>query len=178
MYEMSSKTQIAIAALLLFTRRPTAAQATLANQEHYLTVSVAASLRNAIEEIQSGYAAQHPDVSVTFNFGASGALQQQIEQGAPVDIFLPASPKQMDILQQKGLVLAGTRRDLLVNQIVLIAPSGTQAPRDFAGLAGADIKLIALGDPGSVPAGEYGRQVLVSLGFGMLSSRSSFSQRT
>lgn len=139
-------------------------QTPVAREKLRLTVSVAASLRNAIEEIQALYARERPDVSLVFNFGASGALQQQIEQGAPVDIFLPASPKQMDTIQKKGLVLAGTRKDLLVNQVVLIAPPGSQSPRDFAGLAGTDVKLIALGDPSSVPAGDYGRQVLRSMG--------------
>ena len=140
------------------------AQTAVTNEKRQVTVSIAASLRNAIEKIQRLYAEENPDVSLVFNFGASGALQQQIEQGAPVDIFLPASPKQMDALQENDLVLAGTRRDLLVNQVVLIAPPDSQSPRDFAGLAGTDIKLIALGDPASVPAGDYGRQILNSLG--------------
>lgn len=131
--------------------------------KHQITVSVAASLRNAVEEIQQLYRNQTPDVSLVFNFGASGALQQQIEQGAPVDVFLPASPKQMDALQKSGLLLDATRKDLLVNQVVLIAPPGSQSPKGFTGLAGPDIKLIAIGDPASVPAGDYGRQALESL---------------
>ena len=123
-----------------------------------VTVSVAASLQNAMPEIAAA-----AGMKVTFNFSASGTLAQQIEQGAPVDVFIAAAPKPMDGLAAKGLLLAGTRRDLLRNTIVLIASKGDGAVKAFDDLAGAGVKLIALGDPGSVPAGDYGRQVLRSL---------------
>jgi molybdate transport system substrate-binding protein len=69
----------------------------------------------------------------------------------------------MDGLAAKGLLVAGTRRDLLRNRIVLIVPKPSAGPNSFAELAGSSVKLIALGDPGSVPAGDYGRQVLQAL---------------
>lgn len=129
-----------------------------------LTVSAASSLRVAMEEIERAFREQNPGTRMVFNFGASGALRQQIEQGAPVDVYLPAASRQMDLLEGKGLVAAGTRRDLLVNEVALIAPLGAAEPRDFAGLAKPGVALVALGDPASVPAGEYGQQVLRSLG--------------
>jgi molybdate transport system permease protein len=129
-----------------------------------VTVSVAASLRLPMEELERRFLRQHGGARIVWNFGASGALRQQIEQGAPVDVFLPAASRQMDLLEQKGLLAVGTRRDLLVNEVVLIAPRAAPQPRDFAGLVAADVRLVALGDPASVPAGEYGQQVLRALG--------------
>lgn len=129
-----------------------------------LTISAAASLQNAIEELSRSYEQAHGDIRISLNFGASGMLAQQIEQGAPADVFVSAAAQPMDRLVARGLILPETRRDLLRNEIVLIVPRDSAAPRSFAGLADGVVKLIALGDPGSVPAGDYGRQVLRALG--------------
>src|SRR5687767_12954829 len=86
-------------------------------QQDDLMVSAAASLQNAMREL-----AASAKVRVVFNFGASGMLAQQIQQGAPADIFLSASPKPMDALAAAGLIVEDTRRNLLRNRIVLIAP--------------------------------------------------------
>jgi molybdate transport system substrate-binding protein len=129
-----------------------------------LTVSAAASLRPALEEAERVFVRMRPEARIVWNFGASGALRQQIEQGAPVDVFLPAAPGPMDRLEAKGLVAAGTRADLLHNEVVLIAPAAAARPRGFADLTDPGIRTLALGDPASVPAGEYGRDVLRSLG--------------
>jgi molybdate transport system substrate-binding protein len=128
-----------------------------------LTVSVAASLQDAMAELKPIYERSHPGVKLTFNFGGSGMLEQQIESGAPVDVLLSAAPKPMDDLEAKGLILPETRRDLLHNQIVLVVPKDAAQPNSFRQLAAAKVTLIALGDPASVPAGDYGRQVLESL---------------
>ncbi|HLP00288.1 MAG TPA: molybdate ABC transporter substrate-binding protein, partial [Fimbriimonas sp.] len=80
-----------------------------------LLISAAASLQDALKAIEPRFAQANPNIKLSYNFGASGALQQQIEQGAPVDIFLSAAQKQMSSLQQKGLLLAETRRNLLTN---------------------------------------------------------------
>jgi molybdate transport system substrate-binding protein len=134
------------------------------NQENKtLTVSVAASLQDAMRELAPVYERSHPGVKLDFNFGASGALAQQIESGAPVDVFFSAAPKPIDQLVSKGLILTDTRRDLLQNQLVLVVPIGNSGPNSFQQLAGSEVKLIALGEPASVPAGDYGRQVLRSL---------------
>jgi molybdate transport system substrate-binding protein len=131
------------------------------HQPSTLTVSVAASLQNAMPEVAAAYEHTQPGTHVELNFGGSGTLEQQIESGAPVDVFFPAAAKPLDTLAAKGLILADTRRDLLRNEIVLVAPRDSRTPDSFQSLTG--VKLIALGDPRSVPAGDYGQQVLESL---------------
>jgi molybdate transport system substrate-binding protein len=127
-----------------------------------LTVSAAASLREALTKVQPLYVRTHPDVKLTFNFAGSGVLQQQIEAGAPVDVFISAAPQQMDALEKNGRLLAGTRRNLLTNTLVLIAPRGSTI-REIRDLAKTDIRHIAVGDPKSVPAGAYAAEVIAKL---------------
>lgn len=122
-----------------------------------LTVSVAASLHPVITSLPSLYTG----AKIEFNFGGSGALAHQIESGAPADIFISAGPRPIEQLAAKSLLLPGTRRDLLRNTVVLIA-SNTSIT-SFQSLAGSTVKHIAIGDPASVPAGDYARQVLTSL---------------
>ncbi|MDZ8050602.1 MAG: molybdate ABC transporter substrate-binding protein [Aulosira sp. ZfuVER01] len=128
-----------------------------------LTISAAASLKDAMDEIKPLYSKEQPTVKLTYNFGSSGALQQQIEQGAGVDIFISAANKQMDALKQKGLLVDDTRKGLLKNKLVLIVPQSSNDIKDFQDLASPRIKKIALGEPKSVPAGQYAQQVLTSL---------------
>jgi molybdate transport system substrate-binding protein len=127
-----------------------------------LTLSVAASLQNVIVDAESAYQRDHAEVEFSNNFGSSGTLSREIEQGAPVDAFLSAAAKPIDNLDAKGLILAGTRRTLLRNSLVLIAPRDSQL-KGFEGLTDKSVRLIALGDPASVPAGQYGRQTLTAL---------------
>ncbi len=95
-----------------------------------------------------------------FNFASSGALQRQIELGAPVDVFVSAGVRQMDSLENGGFLLEGTRRELLANQLVLVVPAGSpHRSLSFAELGGDGIRRIAIGDR-SVPAGDYTRQSL------------------
>ncbi|HTR46683.1 MAG TPA: molybdate ABC transporter substrate-binding protein [Verrucomicrobiae bacterium] len=130
-----------------------------------ITVSAAISTKNALDEIDQLYTSEHPDVSIATNYGASGTLQIQIEQGAPVDVFVSAAPKQMDALDTKGLLLEGTRRDLLKNEVVLVVPKdATASISSFRDLARADVKQVALGEPTTVPAGQYAKEVLTNLG--------------
>jgi molybdate transport system substrate-binding protein len=129
-----------------------------------ITVSAAASLQDVLGPIGDAYTSRHHGAKVDFNFGGSGALARQIEDGAPVDVFLSASPEPMDRLVARGLLLDGTRRDLLRSEIVLITPRDGADLVSFDALASSRVKLIALGDPASVPAGQYGKQVLTSLG--------------
>lgn len=125
-----------------------------------LTVSAAASLKESLEEIQEIYTKNQPSASLIYNFGASGALQQQIEQGAPVDIFISASPQQMDALQKKGLLMSESRKNLLKNQLVLVEPKNSPSLSDFKDLASDRVKKIALGEPQTVPVGKYAQEVL------------------
>lgn len=130
-----------------------------------LTVSAAISLKDALDEAKQLYTSENPSVSVALNYGASGTLQIQIEQGAPVDIFLSAAPKQMDALDTKGLLLEGTRKNLLLNEVILVVPKdSTISITSFQGLAKPEVKRVALGEPATVPAGQYAKEVLTSLG--------------
>lgn len=129
-----------------------------------VTVSAAISLKDSLDEIGSIYDSSHPDVKISFNYGGSGTLQRQIEQGAPVDIFFSAAEKQMDDLQTKGLVDAATRRNIVRNQLVLIAPVSNTAIHSFQDLSNPATKIVALGEPATVPAGMYARQTLERLG--------------
>jgi molybdate transport system substrate-binding protein len=128
-----------------------------------LLVSAAASLKDVMEEIKPLYERANPGVNLTFNFGASGALLQQIEQGAPADIFISAAKRQMDTLDQKGALVPKTRTNLANNRLVLIVPNSTRGVTSFSSLKNSSIKRVAIGEPRSVPAGQYAEQVLQKL---------------
>ncbi len=128
-----------------------------------LLVSAAASLKDALEEIKPIYQQSKPNVNINYNFGASGALQQQIEQGAPADIFISAGKRQVDALEQKGLLLPGTRSVLAKNRLVLVVPKNVTGITSLYNLKESKIKRIAIGEPRSVPAGQYAQQVLQKL---------------
>jgi molybdate transport system substrate-binding protein len=129
-----------------------------------ITVSAAISLKDALDEISQLYRAKAPDATIHFNLGGSGTLQQQIEQGAPVDIFISASPDQMDALESKGLLLAASRKDMVRNSVVLIVPKGKQGIASFQDLAAPEVKFIAVGEPKTVPAGKYAEEILTHFG--------------
>lgn len=132
---------------------------TATNTQTELTLSVAASLTDCMEEIQKAFQEQYPHISLQFNFGASGTLQQQIEQGAPVDLFFSAGTKQMNALVEKGLVDKDTVKEMLCNKLVLIKPSTSNEAISFNDLKDEKVKKIAVGEPGSVPVGQYTMEV-------------------
>lgn len=128
-----------------------------------ILVAAAASLQYSMEELKTMYEAANPNVAITFTFGSSGALQQQIEQGAPVDVFMSAALKQMNELKDGGLVDEDTIKDLLENKVVLIVPQdSTLDVTSFDTILNAP--LIALGDPESVPVGQYAEEIFTNLG--------------
>lgn len=130
-----------------------------------LTIAAAASLTDVTAEIIEAYKAFAPNVTLTFTYGASGALQTQIEEGAPVDIFMSAAQKQMDALEEGALLLDGSRTNLLENKVALIVPEGSMLGiTRFDDLAKDTVKIVAIGDPASVPAGQYAQEVLTTLG--------------
>lgn len=125
-----------------------------------LTVSAAASLKDALGEVQTLYKAKKPNTALTINFGGSGTLQQQIEQGAPVDLFFSAAKSNMTTLKDKNLLDNDTIKNLLQNKLVLVVPSDSKAKiSSFEAVTNSEIKKIALGEPKTVPAGKYAQQV-------------------
>ena len=124
----------------------------------------AMSLTDALTEVTQRFGAER-NVKVYCNFAGSSTLQRQIEKGAPADVFISASPKQMDALQQLGFLYNGSRREILSNRLVLVAPVNRSVSLTDVGLiAGDSIGRIAIGEPNSVPAGIYGREALAQLG--------------
>lgn len=124
-----------------------------------ILVSAAASLTDALTQIGRAYSASHPGQTVRFNFAASGSLQRQIEQGAPVDLFISAGPLEMDELQKEGRIVPSTRAILVRNRLVLIAPSGSSL-RSWDDLKSARVRRVAMSNPDSVPSGRYALETL------------------
>lgn len=123
-----------------------------------LTVSAAVSLKDAFAEIGELYR-EKTGKTINFNYGSSGALQKQIETGAPVDVFASAGEKQMNELAGKNLIDAATRRDFTRNTLVLIVPRDSKSNvAAFPDLRNPDVQKIAVGNPKTVPAGEYAEE--------------------
>lgn len=130
-----------------------------------LLVSAASSLTNAFTELGRGYEAAHPGSRVQFNFGASGALLQQIARGAPADVLASADQETMDQAGVQGLIDPALRRDFAANTLVVVTPpGGTHSLRQLADLATPAIARIAIGAPASVPVGRYARRALDDAG--------------
>lgn len=129
-----------------------------------LLVSAAASLTDVLGEIAEVYKTVDPETTLTFTFGGSGALQAQIEEGAPVDIFMSAAQKQMKALEEGAHILNGTVKTLLLNKVVLIAPKdGDIDIKSFEDLTKDEVEKIAIGDPGNVPVGQYSEEIFNNL---------------
>ncbi|MGE6574442.1 molybdate ABC transporter substrate-binding protein [Paenibacillus xylanexedens] len=128
-----------------------------------LTISAAASLTDAMKEIETNYELANPYIELNFNFGASGALQQQIEQGAPADVFVSAATKNMNALVDENLIASGDQKNLLQNSLVAIVPAdGTNTVASETDLTSDSIKTVAIGIPESVPAGTYAKEALTN----------------
>ncbi|MFQ5863259.1 MAG: molybdate ABC transporter substrate-binding protein [Candidatus Brocadiales bacterium] len=129
-----------------------------------ILVFVAASLTDAMNEIKDTFE-ERTAARVFLSFASSGTLYRQIEKGAPADVFIPASTTHADALELDGLVLPDTRKDLLTNRLVVIVPKESklriEQPED---IARREVKKIAIGEPGSVPAGSYAKEALKNLG--------------
>lgn len=137
-------------------------QANELEEEVELTVSAAASLQEALNEITENFTKDHPNVKINYNFGASGALQQQISQGAPVDLFFSAAEDKFDQLVEEGLIEKENGVDLVGNEIVLVVPKeATLGIKSFEDLTKAE--RLSIGTPESVPAGKYAKETLEKL---------------
>jgi molybdate transport system substrate-binding protein len=129
-----------------------------------ITVSAAVSLAEALEEIVASYAAAGGGV-VRLNLAGSNVLARQILNGAPADVFISADESQMDVLQRAGVVAAGSRTDIVANQLAIVsAPERVAFVHDRFSAAPAEIRRVAIGEPTAVPAGVYARQYLESAG--------------
>lgn len=130
-----------------------------------LTVSAAVSLKDAIEEIGRRFSSRRPGTTVRFNLGASGELAKQIEAGAPVDAFVSAGKAQMDELERRGLIVSATRRAFARNLLVVVVPrdsgAGIAKPED---LLDRRVGRVVVGNPRTVPAGQYAEESLRALG--------------
>lgn len=125
-----------------------------------LTVSAAISLKDAFDEIGREFQSKSGK-KINFNYGASGALQTQIENGAPVDVFAGAGEKQMDELERVGFIQTDSRRDFAKNSLVLIVPKDSKINiQNFNDLTKSEVQKIALGNPKTVPAGQYAEESL------------------
>jgi molybdate transport system substrate-binding protein len=130
-----------------------------------VTLSVAISLKEAIEALGRGFTAAHPGVTLRYNLGASGDLQKQIEAGAPVDVFLSAAQGQMDRLEKQDLIVAATRRAFARNVLTVVKPADSRVDIAKAvDLLETAVGKIAIGNPRSVPAGQYAEESLRALG--------------
>jgi len=129
-----------------------------------LLVGAAMSLRDVTVDLAVAYNATNPDVTLTFTYASSSALQNQIMEGAPIDVFISAAELQMRNLEGQGLI-HGQGRNLVTNRMALIVPSGSQTEiRGFADATDDSIQRIGLGDPYTVPAGTFARDIFVALG--------------
>lgn len=129
-----------------------------------VVLAAAASLKNAFEkELIPAFNAKYPDVKITGTYDSSGKLQTQIEEGLAADLFFSASTKQMNALTEKEYINTESRTDLLENKIVLIVPKGGENGfSKFEDIVNAEV--VAIGDPESVPAGQYAKEALTTLG--------------
>lgn len=148
-----------LAALLLAPGTPAPAAA----QE--LVLSVAVSMKDAVAELGAAFTAARPGVTLRYNLGASGELQKQIEAGAPVDLFISAGQRQVDELEAKGLVLPGSRRAVARNVLTVVKPADSRADLTTpADLLAARIGRVVIGNPRTVPVGQYAEECLRHLG--------------
>ena len=134
-----------------------------------LTILAAASLTDVCAQLKTEYEKENSDVKLLFSFGGSGALQAQIEAGAPCDLFISAATKQMKALVQKNLMEEDSIKNLLENKVVLIVPAKSDADAgvkisSFEDLTLPQVKMIAIGEPGSVPVGQYTKAICENLG--------------
>ena len=126
-----------------------------------LLVSAAVSLTETFEVIGAAFEAAHPGVEVRFNFGSSGALEQQVERGAPADAFASAGAELVEALASRDLVDRATQRTFAQNALVIVQPRKTRAPiADIIGLADEAVKRVVIGNPTHVPAGQYAAEAL------------------
>lgn len=139
------------------------------NSQHHnkenvsITISAAASLSDALVEIKEEFMKKHTEINVILNFGGSGSLQQQIKQGAPVDVYFSAAEKPFAELLDKNLIYQENQSVVIGNSLVLISPKDRTLD-SLDSLLDEDINTVAIGTPESVPAGMYAKESMISKG--------------
>lgn len=133
------------------------------NKPVELLISTAPSLKGSFEEIKGLYAAKNAQVKLVFNYGSSGELQNQIEQGAAADIFISQGKSQMDALEQEGLIKKDSRVSLLGDELVLIVAKNNTSINSFMDLTKPEVKKIGIGEAETVPAAETTKETLETL---------------
>lgn len=131
--------------------------------KNVIQVSAAISLKDALAVLKESYEKKNPDADVRFNLASSGMLQKQIEEGAPVDLFISAGKKQMDELVAKKLIVPETRSDLLSNELALVVSKEKKGIITSFNDLPAKAQSISIGQPETVPAGKYGKETLTNL---------------
>ncbi len=127
-------------------------------------MSAASSLQNVLEEINIAFKQEHPNIDVIFNFGSSGTLQQQISQGAPVDLYFSASTDTFNGLIEKNRISENYSSPIIGNELVLIQLKGSVFSfKDIEAVTSDEVGRIAIGTPEIVPAGTFTQQTLESL---------------
>ncbi|WP_186578453.1 molybdate ABC transporter substrate-binding protein [Aquibacillus kalidii] len=133
-------------------------------KEVEITISAAASMTDAMEEIIEEFERENTSINVLLNVGSSGSLQQQIRKGAPVDLFISAAQDKFDVVLEEGLIDTNNYRTLLRNSLVLIKPINSKIPlSNFDSLLDKEMERVAIGTPETVPAGKYAVETLKSL---------------
>lgn len=152
-----SRCVLVLALVLLATAGRAAAQS--------ITVSAAISTKDAVSELGRDFAASHPGVTLLYNWGSSGGLQKQIEAGAPIDVFIAAAARQMDALEERRLIVPGTRKVIARSLLTVIKPRDSRVDIVKPGdLLEARVGRIVVGNPRTVPAGQYAQESLRALG--------------
>jgi molybdate transport system substrate-binding protein len=154
-----------IGALLFVFLLPGPAPGGQTKSNHEILVSAASSLKDVLEAIAASFIKSNPGIKLDFNYGASGQLRIQIENGAPADVFISAAASDMDALAKKGLIAPNTRCQVTRNLLVLVC-NRTLGPRlkKMEDLLGRATVRVAIGNPVTVPAGRYAKEVLESSG--------------
>jgi molybdate transport system substrate-binding protein len=136
-----------------------------------ILVSAASSLKPVLEEITPIYEQANPKVKITYNFGASGSLEQQLEQGATADVFIAASAEHIEILHLQNLLIYDTKKIIAANRLALVVPTSSHfndltrlTIDDFIDLTKDEVQQVTIGDPRTVAAGKYAQEVLEKSG--------------
>jgi molybdate transport system substrate-binding protein len=149
-----------------------------AGADQELIVSTAASLTNGMKAVAQQFEKMNPGVRIVGNLASSGVLLQQLDKGAPADLFAAADQQTMNQAQEKKLIRPKTRRNFVSNQLVLIAPRDSRlAVSSLNDLTRPEFKRVALGNPATVPAGRYAKEALVKAGlWNQLSAKYIFGE--